>query len=85
MVDAEVRQQGYLGKVSSGAFKRQQSRYFVAVGHYLKYYESSEQCGAGEDAKAVLDLRGVLSVEADGDGTYEGQAFVAERQEPTSQ
>ena len=66
IVDAEVRQQGYLDKASSGAFRQHQSRYFVAAGHYLKYYESSERCGPDDDVKGCLDLRGVLSIEADG-------------------
>jgi hypothetical protein len=66
IVDAEVRQQGYLDKASSGAFRQHQSRYFVAAGHYLKYYESSERCGPDDDVKGCLDLRDVLSVEADG-------------------
>jgi hypothetical protein len=66
IVDAEVRQQGYLDKASSGAFRQHQSRYFVAAGHYLKYYESSERCGPDDAVKGCLDLRDVLSVEADG-------------------
>jgi len=66
IVDAEVRQQGYLDKASSGAFRQHQSRYFVAAGHYLKYYESSERCGPDDDVKGCLDLRDVLSIEADG-------------------
>jgi hypothetical protein len=47
IVDVAVRQQGYLEKASSGAFSGSTSR-FVAAGHYLKYYESSERCGPNE-------------------------------------
>jgi hypothetical protein len=66
ILDAEVLQHGYLDKASSGAFRQHQSRYFVAAGHYLKYYESSERCGSDDGVKGCLDLRDVLSVEADG-------------------
>jgi len=66
IVDAAVRQAGFLDKASSGPFKKHQSRYFVAAGHYLKYYESSERCGPDDDVKGCLDLRDVLSIEADG-------------------
>jgi hypothetical protein len=57
-----------MAKQSSGSVKRWQKRYFVASGHYIKYYDSKQAFEAGEMPKGAIDLALIDSISHDGGG-----------------
>jgi hypothetical protein len=48
--------EGYLLKKGSNLVTPWQSRYFVAKGHYLKYYKSKDVSGKRDYCLAAMDL-----------------------------
>lgn len=55
----EMEKKGYLMKKGSGFGGSWQKRYFVASGHYLKYYKNETENHNGKTPLAAIDLRKV--------------------------
>jgi hypothetical protein len=64
VVTGETLRQGFLQKLSTGAIKRWQKRYFVVAGHYLNYTEDEDHAQEHDAIKASIDLHNVTEYDA---------------------
>jgi hypothetical protein len=64
VVTGENLRQGFLQKLSTGAIKRWQKRYFVVAGHYLNYTDDEDHAQEHDAIKASIDLFNVTEYTA---------------------
>jgi hypothetical protein len=64
IVTGENLRQGFLQKLSTGAIKRWQKRYFVVAGHYLNYTEDEDHAQEHDAIKASINLYDVTEYDA---------------------